>query len=59
MHPNYGKVYLLKMEEWISKPFQEVKAMFISEEDEEYVMRIKELEAENMKLSNQLLQQTL
>ena len=52
MHPELWEGLLLKMEEWISKPYQEIKAMFISKEDEDYVMMIKGLEAENIKLSS-------
>ena len=50
---------LFKMEDWLMKPYQDIKAMFRSEVEDEYVLRIKELEAENLKLSNQLLQQAL
>ena len=41
------------------KPYQDIKAMFRSEVDDEYLMRIKELETKNLKLLNQLMQQTL
>ena len=50
---------LFKVEDWLMKPYQDIKAMFRSEVEDEYVLRIKELEAENQKLSNQLLQQAL
>ena len=50
---------LFKMEDWLMKPYQDIQAMFWFEDVEEYRLRIKELEAENVKLSNRLLQQTL
>ena len=52
---NLWEGLLFKMEDWLMKPYKDIQPMFCSKNLEEYGTRIKELEAKNAKLSNQLL----